>query len=62
MVEFINRVAGYGWKSRCSNQLDLTYATVFNVIKGNSTNKEVIKWIIDEYKECQEVDRLINDK
>jgi len=62
MVATINKLSGHGWRARCAKSSGVTYATVFNVINGLSKNRLVIDWIREEYEECQEVDRLINDK
>ncbi len=62
MISTIDKLSGYGWKARCAKSLGISGATVFNVINKYSKNRLVIDWIREEYEDCQEVDRLINDK
>jgi len=39
---------GKVWRTRCEKETGMSYRTVLNVIDGESQNKTVKDWLIDE--------------
>ena len=44
----LDSLLGKVWRTRCAEETGVSYRTVINVIDGDSQNKKVKDWLIDE--------------